>query len=231
MAIALTAVTKDNHTQDAVSKQAALQDQISNVLKAFYCSLCDKQFMNVSQYDEHTNSYAHHHKARAKDMQASIRLQAQDEIEKRKEKERKREEKELRKIAKANGIKVGKSLAATQVTGEMKDRPPSDHALPTAEGSSSGWSKLQPPPQPQNAPLLSSSGWSSVSPANADEKSLVPPPPALSPVPIPSQPDAPVPAILSEAIPPPPPVMAETRPSKAHASRVGWQSFQKGKRR
>ena len=91
-----------------MARKAALENEISSTLKAFYCALCDKQFKNVAQYDEHTNSYAHHHKARFKDMQANVRLKPKEEIDKRKEKERKREEKELRKIAAANGIKMAK---------------------------------------------------------------------------------------------------------------------------
>ncbi|KAJ3536638.1 hypothetical protein NM688_g6808 [Phlebia brevispora] len=57
--------------QESVAKRAAVQSEISSVLKPFYCELCEKQFQNVAQYDEHTNSYAHHHKARFRDMQAA----------------------------------------------------------------------------------------------------------------------------------------------------------------
>jgi len=81
------------------------------MLKPFYCTLCDKQFKTVAQYDEHTNSYAHHHKARLKDMQASQRILPQEEVDKRKEKERRREEKELRKMAAALGVKMAKSVS------------------------------------------------------------------------------------------------------------------------
>ena len=101
--------------QESVARKTALESEISSTLRAFYCELCDKQFKNVAQYDEHTNSYAHHHKARFKDMQASIRLKPKDELDKRKEKERKREEKELRKIAAANGIKMPKPAAVSSV--------------------------------------------------------------------------------------------------------------------
>ncbi|KAH9950518.1 hypothetical protein B0H21DRAFT_723656 [Amylocystis lapponica] len=97
-----------------VAKRAALQSEISTTLRAFYCELCDKQFQNVAQYDEHTNSYAHHHKARFRDMQATQRANrnTQEEMDRRKEKERKREEKELRKIAKAAGVKMAKPPVA-----------------------------------------------------------------------------------------------------------------------
>ncbi|KZT74816.1 hypothetical protein DAEQUDRAFT_7917 [Daedalea quercina L-15889] len=110
--------------EDLVARRAAVQSEISTTLKAFYCELCDKQFQNVAQYDEHTNSYAHHHKARFRDMQLAARASrhTQEELDRRKEKERKREEKELRKVAKAAGIKITKppvsliSPAPTSVT-------------------------------------------------------------------------------------------------------------------
>lgn len=100
--------------QDSVARRAAVQSEISSTLRPFYCELCDKQFKNVAQYDEHTNSYAHHHKARYRDMQLAARTNRnqQEEADKRKEKERKREEKELRKLARAAGIKITKPLVA-----------------------------------------------------------------------------------------------------------------------
>lgn len=101
---------KKPNNKDQVARRAAVQDEITNSLRAFYCSLCDKQFQNVAQYDEHTNSYAHHHKARFRDMQANARIKPQEDIDKRKEKERKREERELRKIAAAAGIKMPKVI-------------------------------------------------------------------------------------------------------------------------
>ncbi|PCH33447.1 hypothetical protein WOLCODRAFT_160076 [Wolfiporia cocos MD-104 SS10] len=100
--------------EDSVAKRAAVQSEISTTLRAFYCELCEKQFQNVAQYDEHTNSYAHHHKARFRDMQAAQRASrnTKEELDRRKEKERKREEKELRKIAKAAGVRMAKPPVA-----------------------------------------------------------------------------------------------------------------------
>ncbi|KAH9921944.1 uncharacterized protein BXZ73DRAFT_22923, partial [Epithele typhae] len=100
--------------EDAVAKRQAVQTEIFSVLRPFYCEVCEKQFQNVAQYDEHTNSYAHHHKIRFRDMQAAQRASrnTEEEVNKRKEKERKREEKELRKIAKAAGVKMVKPPVA-----------------------------------------------------------------------------------------------------------------------
>ncbi|KAA1468604.1 hypothetical protein DENSPDRAFT_477093 [Dentipellis sp. KUC8613] len=73
--------------EDSVARRAAVQTEISETLRAFYCTVCDKQFQNVAQYDEHTNSYAHHHKVRFRDMQLAQRQKqnTQEEIDKRKD--------------------------------------------------------------------------------------------------------------------------------------------------
>ncbi|PIL29574.1 transcription factor [Ganoderma sinense ZZ0214-1] len=111
--------------EDAVARRAAVQSEITTVLRPFYCEVCEKQFQNVAQYDEHTNSYAHHHKVRFRDMQLAQRASrnTEEEVSKRKEKERKREEKELRKIAKAAGVKMVKPPVAVAAAGEASSMP------------------------------------------------------------------------------------------------------------
>ncbi|KAI5123585.1 hypothetical protein M0805_003403 [Coniferiporia weirii] len=183
----------------SVAQKAAVQSEISTVLRPFYCELCDKQFKNVAQYDEHTNSYAHHHKARTKDMNANhpMKVGGKEEAEKRKEKERKREEKELRKMAKAAGIKMTAPPAvagfAQPPSGESKSSarpgwaavsstPASSSSSPSASG---GWaSAAAPPPSSGSWAAVSSpappsvprtSGWQAVPPSSA------PPPPPSAP--------------------------------------------------
>ncbi|KAL0072172.1 hypothetical protein AAF712_001096 [Marasmius tenuissimus] len=157
--------------EDAVARRTALASEISDTLKSFYCSLCDKQFQNVAQYDEHTNSYAHHHKARFRDMQANVRMKPQEEIDKRKEKERKREEKELRKMAAASGIKMAKQstnpdIAALAPSLNSTSVPGATPALaPAAPGSTGGWASVSAGPSGSKK-----SGWATVS-------SAPPPPP------------------------------------------------------
>ncbi|KAH7911213.1 hypothetical protein BJ138DRAFT_1007014 [Hygrophoropsis aurantiaca] len=152
--------------QDVVARREAVKTEISDVLRPFYCALCDKQFQNVAQYDEHTNSYAHHHKARLRDMQANSRIVPQEELDKRKEKERKREEKELRKLAKAAGIKMAKP----PVTAGVAQTPAPTVAVEAATESKStgfkkaGWASVAPvaeTPVPPAAPPRqeSKSGW------------------------------------------------------------------------
>ncbi|KAF7789867.1 hypothetical protein EIP86_000815 [Pleurotus ostreatoroseus] len=190
--------TKENEEQrrtreETVAKRAAVQSEISSVLKPFYCELCDKQFKNVAQYDEHTNSYAHHHKARFRDMQAAQKASfggSQEDVERRKEKERKREEKELRKIAKAAGIKMTKPAQALAPT--PASAPPDDPAAGSEKASGfkkSGWATVgdtaPPPPPPSNRP-----GWSNVPSAGGPSTAHggwapMPPTPALEPTPPP----------------------------------------------
>jgi len=123
-------------------------------------------------------------------MQASVRLKPQEEVDKRKEKERKREEKELRKIAAANGIKMSKpatapaapssvSAPATFDTSGPTGFKPSGWAAVSGSGPSaaqsgfkkSGWATVgssdppQPTPPVKNHPETSESkgGWNVVS--------------------------------------------------------------------
>ncbi|KAI0296588.1 hypothetical protein BC826DRAFT_1003781 [Russula brevipes] len=151
-----------------VARLAALQTEISEVLRPFYCTVCDKQFQNVAQYDEHTNSYAHHHKIRFRDMQNTQRAKqnTREEQDKRKEKERKREEKELRKIAAAAGVRMAKSapsgpgLAPAASSAEPKPvgfRKVGWASISSAAGESSSSSSVASP--------QAHAGWAAVAPS------------------------------------------------------------------
>ncbi|KAF7306709.1 hypothetical protein MIND_00462600 [Mycena indigotica] len=201
--------------KDNVARRSALETQLSSTIKAFHCELCDKQFKNIAAYTEHTNSYAHHHKARFKDMQSSMRG-TQDEAEKRKEKERKREEKEMRKMAAAKGIKL---IKPTTVVPSSSGPSHSDMDI---DGE-----PIITEPTPQSG--FKASGWTTVaSSSEPPNPATTTPTPAAPPPPPPSEPPLP-PPITTHPIPPP--VSAAEQPTgKAHASRLGWQQFQKKRR-
>lgn len=148
--------------KDIAAKRAAVKSEISDTLRPFYCSLCEKQFQNVAQYDEHTNSYAHHHKARLRDMQANARLVNQGEVEKRKEKERKREEKELRKLAKAQGIKIAKpgTTAPAPVLVPETDTGTTNETRPSGF-KNAGWATVSATLKPAD-PDARRQGWAAV---------------------------------------------------------------------
>lgn len=129
--------------QKAAEKEA-LANQIATTLRSFYCSLCDKQYQTVAQYDEHTNSYAHHHRQRFKDMQTNAKGLSYNKSDRdsRLEKERKREEKELKRMAKARGVKV--SSVSLPTTSNVEPLTPST-SIPTEPSKgfkTSGWTSI-----------------------------------------------------------------------------------------
>lgn len=106
-------------------------------------------------------------------MQANARPKDKGEVDKRKEKERKREEKELRKIAAANGIRMPKPAVKPTVSGDidmgsttpvvksnLAEPDMSSGSAPSAGGPSppqsgfkkSGWSTVGSPAPPTSAP-------------------------------------------------------------------------------
>ena len=52
--------SRDMYTQMA--------DVIAEMKKSFYCHLCDKQYNNYKEYDNHINSYSHAHNQRLKQL-------------------------------------------------------------------------------------------------------------------------------------------------------------------
>lgn len=56
-----TEIQKIEREHHVVKKQAIAQE-ISQVTRAFYCELCDKQYRKVSEYEQHLQSYDHHHR-------------------------------------------------------------------------------------------------------------------------------------------------------------------------
>ena len=169
--------------QDIVAKRAAVKSEITDTLRPFYCTLCEKQFQNVAQYDEHTNSYAHHHKARLRDMQANARLVNQEELEKRKEKERKREEKELRKLAKAQGIKIAKPVTASPapVLAPTESDAGPTHETKLGGFKGAGWAAVTAAPKSSDGDSKRS-GWAPVNPAPPLPVHPVPPPDDTTPI-------------------------------------------------
>lgn len=106
-------------------------------------------------------------------MQAAQRAQAaaQGVVDARREKERKREEKELKKLAKAHGVKIA-APAATNAAASSSTAPVIQEEKPKAGG---GWAAVATPAAPapprwntasapvaQPAPAFQTGGWSSL---------------------------------------------------------------------
>ncbi|KAI8644946.1 G-patch domain-containing protein [Parasitella parasitica] len=127
-----------------VEKKQSIAQELKQVKRAFYCELCDKQYQNISGYEQHLQSYDHHHKKRFKDMKENTRNSAinQSEREKKLARERKREEKELKRMQDALQKKLGGS--------HQTDPSPKPSALPTVPvissyggGGGGGWTNME----------------------------------------------------------------------------------------
>ncbi|KAM6915898.1 uncharacterized protein FYW49_009000 [Xenentodon cancila] len=73
----------------------------------FYCELCDKQYVRHQQYDNHINSYDHHHKQRLKELKQREFYRALACRRQRRRREEKREEKALRRIHQHDNRRAG----------------------------------------------------------------------------------------------------------------------------
>ncbi|CAJ1066775.1 uncharacterized protein LOC117811839 [Xyrichtys novacula] len=67
---------------------------------SLYCELCDKQYLRHQQYDNHINSYDHHHKQRLKELKQREFYRALACRRQRRRREEKREERALRRLHK-----------------------------------------------------------------------------------------------------------------------------------
>ena len=54
--------TSLHHDQTQAEKDQKLAETIMEMHKSFYCELCDKQYFKYSEFDNHLNSYDHHHR-------------------------------------------------------------------------------------------------------------------------------------------------------------------------
>jgi hypothetical protein len=51
-----------------VEREQAIAEATSDLRKSYRCDLCDKQYVKYSEYDNHLNSYDHHHRQRLKEL-------------------------------------------------------------------------------------------------------------------------------------------------------------------
>eukprot|EP01043_Picozoa_sp_COSAG02_P038270 COSAG02_NODE_2939_length_7699_cov_2.571184_2_plen_402_part_00 len=97
------------------------QRVVVNNHKHFYCETCAKQFWNVDNFDEHMNSYGHHHKKRLMELKVMERQRGKDERLAREKKAAARQaEKDMARYAaataKAEQARVAAAAVAAAVT-------------------------------------------------------------------------------------------------------------------
>lgn len=45
-----------------MDKEKTIAESTSDLRQSYHCDLCDKQYTRYSEYDNHLNSYDHHHR-------------------------------------------------------------------------------------------------------------------------------------------------------------------------
>ncbi|KAJ3031593.1 UNVERIFIED_CONTAM: G patch domain-containing protein 8 [Siphonaria sp. JEL0065] len=89
----------------AVSESERIKEEIKAVTRAFYCELCDKQYVKISEFEMHLSSYDHNHKQRFKDMQQATKMGSLPGVannkRRREDAEKAREEKEFKRLQEA----------------------------------------------------------------------------------------------------------------------------------
>ncbi|KAG9296025.1 hypothetical protein G9A89_011877 [Geosiphon pyriformis] len=169
--------TERRNRQTKVQKQETIKKELEIINAAFYCSLCDKQYSKISEYETHLSSYDHNHRKRFKDMKEISRS---TKVDKKREKERKREEKELARIQQAALQKAEKNniniVGRNQVDVSHKqvDNKSSEDAMnrqKSASGSKT-WSTMSSEPPSKISNNASQGGWNSYLPNSIPSQSL-----------------------------------------------------------
>ncbi|KAJ3100195.1 G patch domain-containing protein 8 [Phlyctochytrium planicorne] len=127
-----------------------IKEEIKSVTAAFYCSICDKQYSKISEYETHLSSYDHHHRKRFKEMQDMQKNNPIQTAKKkaREDKEKLNEEKEMRRLQEAALARErAKGGAIATVAAPIGALP-----IPLPE--------FVPPPPPPSSSPAAASGWS-----------------------------------------------------------------------
>jgi len=107
-------------------------------------------YANITQFNNHLDSYDHAHIKRTKALQqiSKEKKQQSGEIEKRKERERKREEKELLKMTGGKKVSTIPSASTSGSQGMMASLPlPSGSSSSSTSGFQKGFAKIAPSTQ------------------------------------------------------------------------------------
>uniref|UniRef100_A0A7S2TQ68 G-patch domain-containing protein n=1 Tax=Lotharella oceanica TaxID=641309 RepID=A0A7S2TQ68_9EUKA len=76
-------------------KEEQKREVVREIQKVFRCEDCDKQYVNITQYEEHCNSYDHHHTVRLREMRRQHQQRKMGSKSKRKKAADRREDRQL----------------------------------------------------------------------------------------------------------------------------------------
>uniref|UniRef100_A0A1D1ZHQ3 Zinc finger protein 804A n=1 Tax=Anthurium amnicola TaxID=1678845 RepID=A0A1D1ZHQ3_9ARAE len=82
--------------QVVAERELKIQSEVKEIKKAFFCSLCNKQYKLAMEFEVHLSSYDHNHRKRFKEMKEMHATSSRDDRQKR---EQVRQEKEIAKFA------------------------------------------------------------------------------------------------------------------------------------
>mmetsp|Transcript_17716 Transcript_17716/g.24727 ORF Transcript_17716/g.24727 Transcript_17716/m.24727 type:complete len:220 (+) Transcript_17716:80-739(+) len=132
--------------KEQAMKDEEKREQVKEIQKVFLCQDCDKQYTNIQQYEEHCNSYDHHHRVRIREMKRQHQQRKMMAGKSRKKAAKSRQDRLFaERIARAqalaqkgnkgaNAMERGIEASETSNNGVPKQQPPQEQP---AGGSSS----------------------------------------------------------------------------------------------
>jgi len=97
----------------AAMREQELEATREAMHRQFYCSLCNKQYTRVHEYESHLDSYDHNHKKRFEATKRAARVQSTAELSKKKRREQQREQKAMEAMLAAAAARTGSATGAT----------------------------------------------------------------------------------------------------------------------
>ncbi|KNE69458.1 hypothetical protein AMAG_13814 [Allomyces macrogynus ATCC 38327] len=192
---------REQLVQDLAETQAVK----AQMLRPFYCELCDKQYAKAAEFENHLSSYDHHHRKRLKALRESER-KPKDAGERAAKRAKKQDEDEVLRMMRAAtgaGATGSAALVPAAPAASTANWPPLPGCVtPISSSSSFPW-----PPPAVGGPLPP---WPPAPPGHLS----VPLAPGAFPMP------PPPPVIASWPMVPPPAVPAPPAPSAAPTHRA-----------
>ncbi|XP_038078229.1 uncharacterized protein LOC119745743 isoform X3 [Patiria miniata] len=128
--------------KENAEKEKAKDDALSEMKASYYCELCNKQYKKHTEYENHINSYDHHHKQRLKDLKAREFGRTVGSKMKKEEKKRQKELKKLHEMAQLRAQPVDKSASNG---GHKMAKKGKGEGKPASCESGGGWNSVPPP--------------------------------------------------------------------------------------
>eukprot|EP00882_Tetradesmus_deserticola_P003079 GHRQ01003268.1.p1 GENE.GHRQ01003268.1~~GHRQ01003268.1.p1 ORF type:complete len:397 (+),score=163.19 GHRQ01003268.1:119-1309(+) len=136
-------------------REELIKQDVTQIMKTFYCQVCSKQYSTAMELEEHLSSYDHHHKKRLAEARAMELERTRDD---RQRKEQRRQQREQQRLEEQ--IRKAQAAATKQ---QPAPAPPPQPPLPPAataagfgygsSGSASGGWANPPLPPAETAPL------------------------------------------------------------------------------